>query len=88
MKRFVCPYHQWMYDLGLPGSLIRARQVDRVIDKAQFGLKAVHCESVAGYVFVCAAPVTPNFEPFREQAERYLSPHSVAVEYRLREHDR
>ena len=70
VKRFVCPYHQWMYDLD--GSLIRARQVDGDVDKAQFGLKPVHCESVGGYIFVCVAPVAPNFEPFREQAERYL----------------
>ena len=75
-KRLVCPYHQWTYDLD--GSLIRARHADGDLDKAQFGLKPVHCESVGGYIFVCVAPVAPSFEPFRAQAEPYLSPHRLA----------
>jgi Rieske 2Fe-2S family protein len=75
-KRLVCPYHQWTYDLD--GSLIRARHQDGGIDKAQFGLKPVRCESAAGYIFVCVAPAAPSFEPFRAQLERYVSPHRLA----------
>ncbi len=76
MKRLVCPYHQWTYNLD--GGLIRTRHMDGAIDKTLFGLKSVHCESVAGYIFVCVAPAAPSFEPFRAQAERYLSPHNIA----------
>jgi len=76
VKRLVCPYHQWTYDLS--GGLIRTRHMDAAIDKTQFGLKTVHCESVSGYIFVCVAPVAPSFEPFRAQATRYLSPHRIA----------
>ncbi len=76
VKRLVCPYHQWTYNLD--GGLIRTRHMDGAIDKTQFGLKSVHCESVSGYIFVCVAPVAPSFEPFRAQAERYLSPHKIA----------
>jgi Rieske 2Fe-2S family protein len=76
VKRLVCPYHQWTYDLS--GGLIRTRHMDAAIDKTQFGLKTVHCESVSGYIFVCVAPVAPSFEPFRAQATRYLSPHKIA----------
>jgi glycine betaine catabolism A len=76
VKRLVCPYHQWTY--GLDGGLIRTRHMDGAIDKTQFGLKPAHCESVGGYIFVCVAPVAPNFEPFRAQAHRYLSPHKIA----------
>ena len=75
-KRLVCPYHQWTYDLD--GSLIRARHQDGGIDKAQFGLKPVHCESAAGYIFICVAPVAPSFEPFRAQLARYAAPHRLA----------
>ena len=75
-KRLVCPYHQWTYDLD--GSLIRARNAAGDLDKAQFGLKPVHCESVGGYIFVCVAPVAPSFEPFRAQAEPYVAPHRLA----------
>ena len=76
VKRLVCPYHQWTYDLD--GSLIRARHADPELDKTQFGLKPVHCESVGGYIFVCVAPVAPSFEPFRALAEPYLSAHRIA----------
>jgi Rieske 2Fe-2S family protein len=76
VKRLVCPYHQWTYDLS--GELIRTRHMDAAIDKTQSGLKSAHCESVGGYVFVCVAPVAPSFEPFRAQVEKYLSPHKIA----------
>ncbi|MGC9959914.1 aromatic ring-hydroxylating oxygenase subunit alpha, partial [Roseiarcus sp.] len=76
VKRLVCPYHQWTYDLD--GALIRARQQDGGIDKAEAGLKPVRCESAGGYIFVCVAPVAPSFEPFRAQLERYASPHKLA----------
>ena len=76
VKRLVCPYHQWTYNLD--GGLIRTRHMEGAIDKTLFGLKSVHCESIAGYIFVCVAPVAPSFEPFRAQAERYLSPHKIA----------
>jgi glycine betaine catabolism A len=76
VKRLVCPYHQWTYDLS--GELIRTRHMDAAIDKTQSGLKSAHCESVGGYIFVCVAPVAPSFEPFRAQVEKYLSPHKIA----------
>ena len=87
VKRLVCPYHQWTYDLD--GALIRARQQDGRIDKAEAGLKPVRCESAGGYIFVCVAPVAPIFEPFRAQLEKYVSPHKLARrQNRLREHHR
>jgi Rieske 2Fe-2S family protein len=76
VKRLVCPYHQWTYDLS--GELIRTRHMDAAIDKAESGLKSAHCESVGGYIFVCVAPVAPSFDPFRAQVEKYLSPHKIA----------
>jgi Rieske 2Fe-2S family protein len=75
-KRLVCPYHQWTYDLD--GSLTRARHQEGRIDKAQYGLKPIRCESSGGYIFVCVAPVAPAFEPFRAQLERYAAPHRLA----------
>ena len=76
VKRLVCPYHQWTYDLD--GSLICARHADAELDKTQFGLKPVGCENVGGYIFVCVAQVAPSFEPFRALAEPYLSAHRIA----------
>ncbi len=75
VKRLVCPYHQWTYDLT--GSLMRARHMDSGIDKANFGLKSIHCESVGGYIFVCLAARAPSFAAFRSQVEGYLAPHRL-----------
>jgi Rieske 2Fe-2S family protein len=75
VKRFVCPYHQWTYDLD--GHLIRARHIDGKVDKPALGLKPVHCESVGGYIFVCLAPSAPSFAPYRAQVESYLTPHRI-----------
>ena len=87
VKRLVCPYHQWTYDLD--GGLIRTRHMDAAIDKTQFGLKPVHCESVGGYIFVCVAPDRAEFRAFRAQAQAYLAPHRIARrQSRVREHDR
>ena len=73
--RLVCPYHQWTYDLD--GSLVFARQMADGFDKAEFGLKRVACESVAGYVFICLARQPADFAPFRAMMEPYFQPHRL-----------
>jgi glycine betaine catabolism A len=74
--KIVCPYHQWTYDLD--GRLFAARNMGQGFDRASHGLKRVHCETVAGYVFVCLAAEAPDFEPTRRQLEPYLAPHRLA----------
>lgn len=74
--KLVCPYHQWTYDLD--GSLVFARQMGETFDKAEFGLKPVHCESVAGYIFICLANEAPDFAPVRATIEPYMAPHRLA----------
>lgn len=73
--RLVCPYHQWTYDLD--GRLLYARQMPDGFDPAQFPLKPVACESVAGYVFLCLADAPPDFAPFRALMEPYFAPHRL-----------
>ncbi len=73
--KLVCPYHQWTYELD--GSLVFARQMGDDFDKAEFSLKKVHCESVAGYIFICLADIAPDFTPIREAIEPYLAPHRL-----------
>ena len=46
-------------------------------DRAQFGLKAVHCETVGGYIFVSLADVAPDFSIVRAHIEPYLVPHAL-----------
>jgi glycine betaine monooxygenase A len=74
--KLVCPYHQWTYNLD--GRLFAARQMGPGFDRSQLGLKQLHCEAVAGYVFVCLAAQAPDFEPTRRQLEAYVLPHRIA----------
>ena len=73
--KLVCPYHQWTYELD--GRLLFARQMGDDFDASQFSLKAVHCESVGGYIFICLAPIAPDFGPTRAMLEPYLAPHRL-----------
>jgi glycine betaine catabolism A len=74
-SKLVCPYHQWTY--ALDGRLFAARQMGPGFDRSRYSLKAVHCETVAGYVFICLADVAPDFAPIRRQLEPYLAPHAL-----------
>lgn len=73
--KLVCPYHQWTYELD--GRLLFARQMGDDFDASQHSLKTVHCESVGGYIFICLAPVAPDFGPTRALLEPYLAPHRL-----------
>ena len=73
--RLVCPYHQWSYDLD--GRLLFARQMSRDFDKTLYGLKAIACESVAGYIFLSLAEEPQDFAPFRKLMEPYFAPHRL-----------
>lgn len=73
--KLVCPYHQWTYELD--GRLLFARQVGPDFKPAEYGLKQVHCESVAGYIYICLADTAPDFKTFRATVEPYLAPHNI-----------
>lgn len=73
--KLVCPYHQWTYELD--GRLLFARQVGPDFKPADYGLKAVHCETVAGYIYICVAEEAPDFAAFRNLVEPYLAPHNI-----------
>jgi glycine betaine catabolism A len=74
-RRFVCPYHQWSYELD--GSLARARAMSEDFNAADHGLKPVHVQSVAGWIFVCVASHAPDFGAFRSMVEPYLAPYDL-----------
>jgi len=73
--KLVCPYHQWTYELD--GRLLFARQVGPDFKPAEYGLKQIHCENVAGYIYVCLADEAPDFNGFRNLVEPYLAPHNI-----------
>jgi glycine betaine catabolism A len=85
-RRFVCPYHQWSYELD--GSLARTRGMGDTFDPKSHGLKPVHAASVGGWIFVCVAKEAPDFAAFQAMVAPYLAPYDltntkVAYEYRI-----
>ena len=74
-QRLTCPYHGWTYRLD--GSLIAAPHMGPGFDPSGLALRRVHCETVAGFIFICVAADPPDFGPLRELAEPYLLPHAL-----------
>jgi len=74
--KLVCPYHQWTYDLD--GKLVFARDMMKAIDTSKYGLKSLHCESFAGYIFISLADDLMPFAQFRDMAFPYVTPHRLA----------
>ncbi len=70
-RKFVCPYHQWTYELD--GRLHRARAWPGP-EPSGLGLRPARCAIVAGLVFVCVAEEAPPVEPLRQLVEPYLAP--------------
>jgi len=73
--RLVCPYHQWTYHLD--GRLFSARDMGEDFNKSEHGLKAAHCASVGGYIWICLAAAAPDFAPIRTHLEPYFAPHKL-----------
>lgn len=74
-RRLVCPYHQWTYDLT--GNLIFAKNMPSDFDSSQHGLIPVHCEVVAGVIFIALSDDVPDFSEFRRHIEPMLAPHDL-----------
>jgi Rieske 2Fe-2S family protein len=58
-ERFVCPYHQWVYDVD--GSLLSAPRMPE-LDRSTLGLKPVRLESWNGFLFANLSPDAPPLE--------------------------
>ena len=87
VKRLVCPYHQWTYDLA--GGLIRTRHMDAAVDKTQFGLKSVHCESVWRLHLRVRGARRAKFRALPGAGEPiFVAAQGRRQQGRLREHDR
>ena len=67
-RQFACKYHGWRY--GLDGACTFVQQQDEFfdLDRADYGLVPLHCDTFAGFIFVNVAP-----EPQQSLAE-FLGP--------------
>ena len=59
-RRFVCPYHQWTYDLD--GTLASCRGMSHTATE-DLDLVNVQLRELSGMLFVCLAESPPEFEP-------------------------
>ncbi len=87
VRAFVCPYHQWVYDLD--GTLRSARLMGDCFAVGSYRLAPVAVRESAGLVFVCLADEPPDFAPFAAALEPRLGPHGLAdARVVVREHYR
>lgn len=73
-RQFACKYHGWRYDLDGACSFIQQESEFFDIDKADFGLVAVHCDVWNGFIFV-----NLDRQP-RQSLREYLGPMITALD--------
>jgi phenylpropionate dioxygenase-like ring-hydroxylating dioxygenase large terminal subunit len=71
-KRFVCPYHGWVYELD--GALRSARMMPAEFDLTAHGLHRLRVELFQGLIFVSFADVPVEFAPLRNELEACFKP--------------
>lgn len=60
-KRFVCPYHAWMYETD--GALLRAARMNNDgFDPKTCRLPEFHCSERYGFIYVCLADTPPEMD--------------------------
>jgi Rieske 2Fe-2S family protein len=60
LKKLVCPYHQWVYDLD--GALRAAKLMPDDFDKSAFHLHQIHCRELEGFLFISFSQNPPDFD--------------------------
>ena len=75
LRKLVCPYHQWTYDLT--GRLVGTGQMHQGFARADYSLRPVNARTAAGTIYVCLAGAPPDFDDYRESLEPYLAPHDL-----------
>jgi Rieske 2Fe-2S family protein len=64
-RKFMCPYHGWVY--GTDGSLLAARDMPDDFDRGAHGLKPVSCELIHGLIFIAFDANPPSVDNCREE---------------------
>ena len=75
VKRLVCPYHQWSYDLT--GRLVHTGRMHEAFDPEEFGLKSINVRTSGGTIYICLASDPPDFDAYGPLIEPYLAPHDL-----------
>jgi len=75
VKRLVCPYHRWTYQLD--GTLLHAPGMQEDLDKSALSLKRIHLRETAGLIFISLAAQPPDFEPAHELLAALAKPQGL-----------
>jgi glycine betaine catabolism A len=74
-SRFICPYHQWVFDKD--GRLIKARLMPDDFCKEEHGLHKVNCEVVEGFIFICLDENPVPIDQLKKDFKPFLSPFKI-----------
>jgi len=73
--QFVCPYHQWTYDLT--GKLKYAKDMGEDFNPDEHALHSVNCETLEGMIYICINDNAPDFSLFKQIVQPYLAKHNL-----------
>lgn len=73
--KFVCPYHQWVFDKD--GTLLNARMMPDDFCKEKYNLRSVHAKTVSGLIFICLAENPPDFSAIEKSLAPYVIPFRI-----------
>ena len=73
--KFVCPYHQWVFDHD--GALLAARRMPEDFDKKKFGLKRAHVGLIEGLIFINLSESPPDFTQMQRDFGEFIQPHGL-----------
>jgi phenylpropionate dioxygenase-like ring-hydroxylating dioxygenase large terminal subunit len=95
-RQFTCKYHAWRYSLEGELTFIQQEEEFFGVDKGDYGLKGVRCETWQGFIFVNLDPAAPPLQdylgemakglegyPFEEMTEVYSYRAEVGSNWKL-----
>ena len=74
-NRWVCPYHQWVYDTR--GRLATCRGMGASIDKGELGLRPITVRQLAGFVFVSLSSQPADFDLAAQAMRGHIQPQGL-----------
>jgi Rieske 2Fe-2S family protein len=76
VKKLVCPYHQWVYDLD--GTLRAAKLMPEDFDRSEFHMFQLACRELEGFLFVSFAENPPDFDALRQAYLPHMGMYDLA----------
>ena len=75
LAKFICPYHQWVFDKD--GALLNARMMPDDFCKEKYNLRPVQVNVIEGLIFICLARDAPDFSSIKDSLSPYVNPYNI-----------